>query len=88
MATTLRINEAIFREAKAEAARSGVTLTRFIEDSLRQRLGHKSSIARLPAYDSGIRLPKGFDLETLVHDEETAYSERLAQKLSAPRRTP
>lgn len=80
MPTTLRLNEAIFREAKAEAARSGITLTRFIEDSLRQRLGHKSSMANLPVFDSGIRLPKDFDLEGLIHTEENAYAQRVAEK--------
>jgi hypothetical protein len=81
MATTLRLNEAIFREAKAEAARSGVTLTRFIEDSLRQRLGHKANIADLPVFDSGIRLPKAFDLVDQIRKEEDAYSQRVAEKL-------
>ncbi len=38
MQTTLRIDDITFREAKAEAARLGVTLTRFIEDALRQRI--------------------------------------------------
>lgn len=84
MATTLRINEALFREAKAEAARSGVTLTRFIEDSLRQRLGHKPAIANLPVFDSGIRLAQGFDLAALIRDEEAAYSDRVAEKPTDP----
>jgi hypothetical protein len=38
MQTTLRIDDATYREAKAEAARLGMTLTRFIEESLRQRI--------------------------------------------------
>jgi len=38
MQTTLRINEITYREAKAEAARLGITVTRFIEDALRQRI--------------------------------------------------
>jgi hypothetical protein len=38
MQTTLRIDDAIYREAKAQAARSGVTLTRFIEDALSRQL--------------------------------------------------
>jgi hypothetical protein len=38
MQTTLRIDDATYREAKAEAARLGLTLTRFIEDALRQRI--------------------------------------------------
>ena len=42
MQTTLRIDDATYREAKAEAARLGITLTRFIEEALRQRIagGH------------------------------------------------
>ena len=39
MQTTLRIDDALYREAKAEAARSGLTLTRFIEEGLKLRLG-------------------------------------------------
>lgn len=38
MQTTLRIDDAIYREAKAEAARRGVTLTRFLEEALRQKI--------------------------------------------------
>lgn len=38
MQTTLRIDDATHREAKAEAARLGLTLTRFIEQALRQRI--------------------------------------------------
>jgi hypothetical protein len=38
MQTTLRIDDTTHREAKAEAARLGVTLTRFIEEALRHRI--------------------------------------------------
>ncbi|MBI2193602.1 MAG: hypothetical protein HYU36_16630 [Planctomycetes bacterium] len=38
MQTTLRIDNRIYREAKAEAARLGCTLTRFIEDALAERI--------------------------------------------------
>jgi len=38
MRTTLRIDDTTYREAKAEAARLGLTLTRFIEEALRQRI--------------------------------------------------
>ena len=84
MATTLRLNEAIFREAKAEAARSGMTLTRFIEDSLRQRLGRKTSARRLPVFDSGLRLPKGFDSMSLLRDEEKNHGDWLGSKVAEP----
>jgi len=38
MQTTLRIDDATYREAKAEAARCGMTLTQFIEEALRQKI--------------------------------------------------
>lgn len=38
MRTTLRFNDNLYREAKAEAARRGLTVTRFIEDALRAQL--------------------------------------------------
>ena len=38
MQTTLRIDDGTYREAKAEAARRGLTLTRFIEDALREHI--------------------------------------------------
>ncbi len=38
MQTTLRLNDQIYRDAKAEAARLSVTLTQFIEDALQDRI--------------------------------------------------
>jgi uncharacterized protein (DUF433 family) len=38
MQTTLRIDDELYREAKAEAARQGMTLTRFLQEGLRLRL--------------------------------------------------
>lgn len=38
MQTTLRLNDDLYREAKAEAARRGVTVTRFIEEAMRDQL--------------------------------------------------
>jgi hypothetical protein len=40
--TTLRIDDQVFRTAKAEAARLGVTLTHFIEDALRERIAQRT----------------------------------------------
>jgi hypothetical protein len=75
MQTTLRINDAIFREAKAEAAREGMTLTRFLEEALtfRLRAGHRekaSARMALPAFDSGTRLPKSYHLATAIRSAE------------------
>lgn len=38
MQTTLRIDDEVYRSAKAEAAARGETLTRFIEEALRERI--------------------------------------------------
>jgi antitoxin component of RelBE/YafQ-DinJ toxin-antitoxin module len=35
MQTTLRIDDSIYREAKADAANRGITLTRYIEEALK-----------------------------------------------------
>lgn len=43
MQTTLRIDDEIYREAKAQAAREGATLTRFIEEALRERIARSSA---------------------------------------------
>ncbi len=40
MQTTLRIDETTYREAKEAAARLGLTLTRFIEEALRERIAN------------------------------------------------
>ncbi|MGI9305985.1 MAG: DUF6364 family protein [Gammaproteobacteria bacterium] len=38
MRTTIRLDDALIKEAKRQAAESGMTLTAIIEDSLRERL--------------------------------------------------
>ena len=41
MQTTLRLDDRLYRAAKAEAAREGISLTRLVEDGIRLRLGTK-----------------------------------------------
>lgn len=38
MKTTLNLNNRILHQAKEQAARDGITLTKFVEDALRARL--------------------------------------------------
>ena len=38
MQTTVRIDDQLYRRAKLEAAREGISLTKFLEDSIRRRL--------------------------------------------------
>jgi hypothetical protein len=42
MQTTLRINDDVFRRAKAEAAKAGITLTQFIEEALAEKSKDRS----------------------------------------------
>ena len=43
MQTTLRIDDGVYRDAKAQAARDGATLTRFIEEALREHLARSAA---------------------------------------------
>lgn len=45
MAKTLRINDELYRKAKSAAASEGITLTRFIEESLQLRLNAPATTA-------------------------------------------
>jgi hypothetical protein len=78
MQTTLRIDGKLYRKAKSEAARQGVTITRYIEEALKLRL-RQGSAARgarrvaLPTFAAG----KGFpytpeELKTLAQRTEAA----------------
>ena len=42
MQTTLRIDDEIYRAAKAQAATQGETITRFIEQALRERIARSA----------------------------------------------
>jgi hypothetical protein len=68
MQTTLRIDDQIYREAKAQAARLGVTLTRFIEDALRARVegAVKDSSSRSAEFAERNRLMESL-LEATAH---------------------
>ena len=62
MPTTLRIDNQLYREAKAEAAREGMTLTRFIHEALALRLQkasalHAGSPVRIRTYRAGEAFP-------------------------------
>jgi hypothetical protein len=67
MRTTVRLDDALFREAKKAAAEAGESLTRLIEDALREMLARRRSggrrrRVRLPTYGRGGLLP-GVDLD-------------------------
>lgn len=74
MQTTLRIPDALYREAKAEAAREGTTLTRFLEEGLRLRINQKAEKPAQPhffrVYDPGIPIRFSDEEIRRIADEE------------------
>jgi hypothetical protein len=67
MRTTVRLDDALLRRAKAAAAASGKSLTKLIEDAVRAALTPRQSAARvrevaLPTY-KGRGLQPGVDLD-------------------------
>ncbi|PZA05871.1 MULTISPECIES: hypothetical protein [unclassified Meiothermus] len=69
------MDDELYRRAKAEAARQGITLTQFLEEALRLRLQyHPGKPVKLPTFDSG----KVFDfaperLKELIQSSDLAY---------------
>lgn len=64
MRTTIRLDDDLYREAKAQAARDGRTVGEVIEDALRAQARHRSAdvpIEPLPVYGGSGVLP-GVDL--------------------------
>jgi len=76
MQTTLRIRDDLYREAKAEAAREGITLTRFLEEGLRMRLEKKVPLAAgqpytFPVFNPGVADMRDWDeIKRLAEDDE------------------
>lgn len=67
MRTTIRMDDALLRQAKEYAARTGTTLTRVIEDAVRELLARRTTRrvrdpVHLPTFD-GQGLQPGVDLD-------------------------
>jgi hypothetical protein len=59
MQTTLRIDDEVYRDAKVQAAREGATLTRFIEEALRERIARSARAPVSPEVKERDRLMEG-----------------------------
>lgn len=83
MQTTLRIDDHLYREAKAEAARSGLSMTRFLEEGLRLRLEKKRTVPMTPhtfrTYTTGKPDTRSWEEIHRLADEE--QNEHEAAKL-------
>jgi hypothetical protein len=69
MQTTLRIEDDLYREAKAEAAREGITLTRFLEEGLRMRLERKAPLPEGKPYTFPVFSPGVADTRDLAGNQ-------------------
>lgn len=82
MQTTLRIQDDIYREAKAEAAREGITLTRFLESALRMRLGRSREGGPTGAHPFPVYVPEHpvalstADLKRIAQEDEFLHDMR------------
>jgi Ribbon-helix-helix protein, copG family len=85
MRTTLRLDDDLYRQAKAEAAAHGISLTRFLEDAIREHLEASRSPRRrrrihLPVSTSAGGLAPGFaNLEEAVAAADLAADCRRAR---------
>jgi hypothetical protein len=82
MQTTLRIQDDIYREAKAEAAREGISMTRFLESALRMRLGRSDPDAPKGPHPFPVHVPvrplalSTAELKRITLDDELLYDMR------------
>ena len=72
MKTTLNLNDQILQQAKGQAAQNGVTLTKFVEDALREKL--MAEQGRLPAFKLRMRTVRGYAPPTVdISDRDALY---------------
>jgi hypothetical protein len=85
MQTTLRLDDELYREAKTRAAALGISLTRFLEDAVREHLETvaappRNRAFRLPVSTAGGGLAPGFStLEEAVAAADLAAARREAR---------
>ena len=72
MKTTLNLSDRILHQAKRRAAQDGVTLTRFVEDALREKL--MADHNRRPAFRLMPRTVRGYGPPSVdISDREALY---------------
>jgi antitoxin component of RelBE/YafQ-DinJ toxin-antitoxin module len=87
MQTTLRIDDALYRKAKARAASLGISLTQLFEEALRAKLRERSSPrrrrrVRLPVSSaSGDLISSTKNLEELIEAADLVDDQRMVVRL-------
>jgi hypothetical protein len=85
MQTTLRLDDEIFRQAKSQAAERGISLTRLVEEAIREHLAKPAprpgrGRVRLPVSTASGGLAPGFStLEEAVAAADVADDRRRAR---------
>ena len=72
MKTTLNLNDQILGQAKGQAAQDGITLTKFVEDALREKLMVQHH--RRPVFRLRMRTVRGFAPPSVdISDRDALY---------------
>ena len=85
MQTTLRLDDEIFRQAKSQAAAQGISLTRFVEEAIREHLARPAfrpgrKRVRLPVSTASGGLAPGFStLEEAIAAADLVEDRRRAR---------
>jgi hypothetical protein len=82
MQTTLRLDDELYRQAKAKAATLGISLTRFLEDAIRDHLETTAPRRR----DRRLRLPVSTAAGSLAPGFSTLDEAVTAANLARDRR--
>jgi hypothetical protein len=90
MRTTVRLEDALLREAKVRAAEQGITLTQLIDESLRERLSARPQRQtgmpfRLRSYGKGgarlgVNLDDNRAVRDLMDEDDLPFQDRSAQE--------
>lgn len=83
MQTTLRIETALYRQAKTEAARQGITLTQFIHEALILRLKAplNTGPVQLPSFRGGPDVAADFDLSSAMKEVQDSSDRLVTRRL-------
>jgi hypothetical protein len=78
MPTTLRIDDKLYRAAKVAAASEGITLTRFLEEAIRNQLKNRTKKKRMPhtffVYSGDRPFPYSpSELKRIAEEEQEKY---------------
>jgi hypothetical protein len=85
MQTTLRLDDELYRQAKAQAAAQGISLTKLVEQAIREHIERPASVPRrrrlrLPVSEATGGLVPGFsNLDEAVEAADLA-ADRLAAR--------